>query len=60
MDTEQNTTEAWRRFCAAMEALTGIKPSFGDSTASYHFRIWHIGYLAGVNDAIEKSRLARG
>lgn len=59
METDENTTEAWKRFVAAMEALTGIKPSRGDSTAAYHFRIWHIGYLAGVTDSETKRRISQ-
>ena len=58
MMPEQSTQESWTRFSAAMEALTGIKPSIGDSMSAYHFRIWHIGYLAGVTDSETKQRIA--
>jgi hypothetical protein len=56
MNPEESKTEAWKRFVAAMEALTGIKPSQGDSMAAYQFRIWHIGYLAGVTDSENNRR----
>jgi hypothetical protein len=59
MNEDQDTSEAWKRFIAAMEALTGIKPSQGDSMAAYQFRIWHIGYLAGVTDSETKRRISQ-
>ena len=51
MTTKTETTEAWRRYSAAMEALTGIKQSLGDQMAVYNFRIWQMGYLAGITDS---------
>jgi hypothetical protein len=60
MTTETETTESWRRYSAAMEALTGIKPSPGDQMSAYNFRIWQIGYLAGITDSETKQRISRG
>lgn len=54
---ETDINQAWERFCAAMKALTGIEPSKGDSSATHHFRIWTIGYMAGISDSETKRRI---
>lgn len=50
--------EPWSRFSATMEALTGIKPTKGDATTMHSFRIWLVGYFAGVSDAETKQRIS--
>ena len=57
MNDETDTREAWTRYAAAMKALTGVEPTKGDSLDGYKFRIWQIGYLAGVTDAETKQRV---
>lgn len=55
----ENPSDAWPRYVAAMKALTGIEPDKGDSLARYNFRIWQIGYLAGVTDSENRRRIGR-
>lgn len=53
---EYSDSEEWKRFAATMEALTGIVPSRGDSGTAFQYRIWTIGYLAGLTEGERRMR----
>jgi hypothetical protein len=44
------------RFSAAFQALNGFPPTKNDSRSVDAFRIWTIGYMAGVQDSEAKRK----